>query len=91
MTKKTDSATGRADTSAAQSKTNEVYTAHQVHTLAHLIFRQIAAGWGARPWTSPGAAAVTSPMPGHAHAPGWPAGGTAPQSGAPQPMVYWYP
>lgn len=91
MTKKTETATGKADATDAQTKMNELYTAHQVHTLAHLIFQQIAAGWSVCPWTSPAAGAVRSSMPGLTNVPGWPGAGLNSQNGAPQPMVYWYP
>ena len=69
MTKKTETATGRGDAESAQSKMNELYTAHQVHTLAHLFFQHVAAGWrGARPWTAPGGGAP-SRHPPQPHAP----------------------
>ena len=79
-TKKNESTTSGGDAASAQSKLNELYTAHQVHTLAQLIFQQIASGWSGPPnlasWT-PGAGVGQHRTPG--------------VTNASQPLMYWYP
>jgi hypothetical protein len=77
---------GGAD--ATQDKLNELYTAHQVHTLAQLLFRQLAARANSvGPWT-PSAGANPQRQA---------SGGPIPQTwagarqGGPQPLIYWYP
>jgi len=97
-TKKSETTTGESDAANAQKKMNELYTAHQVHTLAHLIFQQITAGWSAaQPWAAQAGPTATTPMPGHPQATSWPTGagmaqhGAASPNGAPQPLMYWYP
>lgn len=94
MSKKTTNSGISGDPTVAQENLNTLYTAHQVHTLAQMLFQQLAA-WQVRgPWSSPAGAVFAQPlaMPGMA----WPAPGPAyhPQGfvqGAPQALVYWYP
>ena len=84
-----------------QEKLNELYTAHQVHTLAQLIYQQVAARrGGGNPWAqSPGAgmpfpmSGQQAPMSGQPFQAGQsnPGGWTANAQGAPQPLIYWYP
>jgi len=66
-----------------QEKLNELYTAHQVHTLAQLIYQQVAARRGGQ----------QAPMSGQPFQAGQsnPGGWTANAQGAPQPLIYWYP
>lgn len=85
------------DPTSAQDNVSVLYTAHQVHTLAQIIFRQLSSSWPSRaPWTSPAGAAF-----GQAYA--LPAFGTGPmapnpvpwglpfQASAPPAFFYWYP
>jgi hypothetical protein len=90
MTKKSGSAAPKVESGAdvTQEKLNELYTAHQVHTLAQMIYQQIAArrsggpAWGPNP-----GAGIPSPMNGRPFAGGSP--GNA--QGLPHPLMYWYP
>ncbi len=75
-------------TDMTQEKLNELYTAHQVHTLAQLIYQQVAARrGGGNPWAQTQGTGMASPMSGQPNASGW----TANAQGAPQPLIYWYP
>lgn len=90
MTKKSENApaTGASGADAAQSKINELYTAHQVHTLAQLLYRQIVARRSAGPaWTPGNGVGTPSPMNGRPFTSGW----TGSHPGMPQPLMYWYP
>lgn len=96
MTKKTQQATGApGDAASAQRQMNELYTAHQVHTLAQLLLQQITAN---RPDPSTWAMSTGTPTaggpgirPDGVGAPGYfvQTGGAFPV--APQPILYWYP
>jgi len=89
MTKKSEntSQAGEAGTDPTQAKLNELYIAHQVHTLAQLIYQQIAARRSSGPNWSPNATAgMPSPTNGQPFTNGW----TANVQGAPQPLFYWY-
>jgi hypothetical protein len=82
---------------------DELYMAHHVHTLAHLVAHHLAGGWGATrafavPSAEPVAQPMAAPMPGMPWAPAWHGlGATAPATGPmfvavpPQSLVYWYP
>ena len=83
-TKKSGAAKSAGGTEKTQKQLNELYTAHQVHTLAHLLYQQIAARRsGGQPWTN----GIAQPMDGCPGTPGWM--GSA--QGAPRPLMYWYP
>ena len=89
--KKKTNPTAAGDPSHTQESMNELYTAHQVHTLANLVFRRLAGGW--------------APAGGPAAHAGFAAGqavpcGPASWTGAPMVHVppgatpgpfYWYP
>jgi len=90
MTKKSAATepAGGTGTDMTQEKLNELYTAHQVHTLAQLIYQQIVARKsGGQPWTPSPGAGMSSPMNGQSSPSGW----TGSAQGAPQPLMYWYP
>jgi hypothetical protein len=89
----------------AQDNSNAMYTAHQVHTLANLIYRQMAGSWaGHAGWP----AMMTAPMSQPPFASGFPmmpdptamGMGMTPGNGswvgapgyvAPPALFYWYP
>jgi hypothetical protein len=59
-----------------QDPMHALYAAHQVHTLAHMVFRHLSAGTPAGPqWTAP----MGAPNP------------PAPAPATPAPCFYWYP
>ena len=79
---------GGTGTDMTQEKLNELYTAHQVHTLAQLIYQQIVARRsGGQPWTPSRGGGMSSPMNGQSSPSGW----TGSAHGAPPPLMYWYP
>jgi len=50
MTNRKHSATGNAgEATSSQEQVNALYTAHQVHTLANLIYRRMTTGFGSSP------------------------------------------
>lgn len=68
MTKKTTSGAASPDGMNPTRETlNEIYTAHQVHTLAQLTFQRMAAGRQfpatgyATPWSAPAGARAFAP------------------------------
>lgn len=84
------------DATSPQDRMNEVYTAHQVHTLAHLVYQQLTAG--SPPMQPPWAPGAESFVPqqfaganGQGPGSGWPSAGVAASPCAPQPLIYWYP
>jgi hypothetical protein len=83
------------DTAAADSNSNDWYTAHQVHTLAQLTYQRLAGSWQARaPWPAPGSAAPPAPGTPAGNS-GWAWSGPAWTSQAPQQpgspfVIYWY-
>jgi hypothetical protein len=86
MTKRSASKAPAADQQAPDTL-NEIYMAHQVHTLAQILLQQLSQGWSAG-----NAGAVGAPQGSI----GWnPVGGIpAGQQGwqcAPPPIVHWYP
>ena len=90
MTKKSENTTqtGGAGTDPTQAKLNELYTAHQVHTLAQLIYQQLAARRsGGTSWSPATTTGMASPMNGQSFTNGWTGN---PVQGAPQPRFYWY-
>jgi hypothetical protein len=81
-------ATQQAGTRQAQDDMNRLYVAHQVHTLANVLFHHVSmAGqdaWSAtRPTTAQGFG-----MPTPWNATPWPPAATRSVS---QPLLYWYP
>jgi hypothetical protein len=97
-TNKNESTTRGGDAASAQSKMNELYTAHQVHTLAHLMFQQIASGWnGAPSWVTSVGAHAAAPVAGAPNLASWPSAAAVGQhhppgvTTVPQPFMYWYP
>ena len=83
----TTTQTGKTEADPTQSKLNELYTAHQVHTLAHLIYQQIATRRiGSHPWTANGGTGRSSAMNSQPFTGGW----TGSAQGTPQPLMYWY-
>jgi len=89
MTKKSGTTAQAGGTGAdlTQDKLNELYTAHQVHTLAQLIYQQIAARrGGGQPWTPNAGTGAPPTMNGQPFTNGWPGN----VQGAPQPLMYWY-
>ena len=97
MTKKTETATGPGAAESAQSKLNELYTAHQVHTLVQMLFQQLASSWsGVRPWIPPTGDGMTPGGPGRPYASPWhgampPGQGPGFPLGVSRPLTYWYP
>ena len=85
-----------ADAAGAQEKMNTLYTAHQVHTLAHIVYHHFAGGAPLSPWgMHPGAA--FHPLHTVPHT-GMAVGASVPLSfahpavpGAPPALFYWYP
>ena len=89
MTKKSGNTTQTGGTGAdqTQDKLNELYTAHQVHTLAQWIFQQIAARRsGGGTWAPNTGTGMPSPMNGQPFT----SGSTGNAQGVLQPMLYWY-
>jgi hypothetical protein len=66
----------------AQDSMNELYAAHQIHTLAHLVYRRLSEGWS----TAPGA--VPRPV---VHAYGAPVPHVHPMPVPGPAILYWYP
>ncbi len=97
--RKTTTATVSGDPAAAQDNMNTLYAAHQVHTLAQIVFQRLTAAglqsqapWSQSPAQSPGRPfGAMPPGPGFwpAQAPYSQGPGFAP---VPQPaLFYWYP
>ncbi len=93
------------DSSAAQENLNVLYTAHQVHTMAQVVYRHLSGAWrNQTPWT-PGAtgnfpstfgAPATAPgftLPGTMQGamPGAMPGAVPTFHAAPPALFYWYP
>lgn len=82
MTNRRNSTTGAAnDTGATQDNMNQLYAAHQVHTLAQIVYRHLAGGWqGQAGWTPQGNALPQGS--GWQGQPAWtPQGSSFPQPG----------
>ena len=100
MSKKTSNTATTGDPiQTPENNISTLYTAHQVHTLAQILFRQIAVGWqsGAY-WFSPAGAGLPQSREIPAYAMGGPAPNSAPQApgtgmlqGTPPALFYWYP
>ena len=97
MSKKSTTASDEATsaTANAQENLNQLYTAHQVHTLAQLIFQRLAGEWQTQTGWMPAMGAPMAPPMSPSMSP--PIGGANPvlgsgylQGGA-QPVLYWYP
>jgi hypothetical protein len=89
MSKKTD-----GTNQEARQRMHELYMAHQAHTLAQMMFRQLASSWTVgQPWISPGGDVFAPPPPQSPSpagcAPGFGTASFAPGAGS--PLVYWYP
>lgn len=87
MSNRKNTASGvTGDSATTQDNMNLLYTAHQVHTLAQLVYRQMAGGWqGQAPWAAPAARAgfpAAGPMI---------AGSAATLPSGPPALFYWYP
>ena len=83
--KKTSNTGAGGDPAGAQDNLNALYTAHQVHTLAQIVFQQLAGSWSNRvPCTAPAFG-----MGGMAPNPFF--YGQAFQPAAPPALFYWYP
>jgi hypothetical protein len=85
-------ATGE-DQPQASDAMNDLYAAHQVHTLAHLVYRRLSEGWAQA--VPPLARPMLHPVTPQAFAPGAVA---MPGPGVMQPLpvpgqaiFYWYP
>ncbi len=85
---------------AATGGENTLYTAHKVHTLAQIVFQQLAGNWTNRtPWNGLNGFGVPQPYPvvpgqgvSQAASPRPDAWGSAMAQGAPPPpLFYWYP
>jgi len=85
---------------AAPGGENALYTAQKVHTLAQIVFQQLAGSWTNRaPWTGPAGYAVPQQyvvMPGHGVGPAATprpdsCGPGIPQGAPPPALFYWYP
>jgi hypothetical protein len=94
-TKKSASKSATGDGARAQDPYKDVYTAHQVHTIANLTFQRMAGGWRPPgPWMVPPLDAAATAGAGIV---GWPPGAaacpTAPgvAAGTARPVFYWYP
>ena len=89
MTNRRTSTTGvTSDPATAQDNMNELYAAHQVHTLAQIVFRHFAGWQGGMPWTQPAFGAPTGAGFG---TPVAMQGGPATFPAAPPALFYWYP
>ena len=96
MTKKSSNAGVSGETASTQDDMNILYTAHQVHTLAQLVFQHLTAGrlprMGTSPFAPPPSAVFTPPQ---AMQQGWGSGCAVPgpPSGGPHAnaLFYWYP
>jgi hypothetical protein len=91
-TKQQPAATAHAGTRQAQDSMNRLYVAHQVHTLANVLFHHIAMS-GQDAWGCGGMRPVQPPGFGYSapwSATSGPAAGAA-HPGATQPLLYWYP
>jgi hypothetical protein len=93
MPKKTTTTTGvSGGTANAQDPLQTLYMAHQVHTLAQLVYQQVAAGQQPPmgPWAPPAGPVFTAPQV----TPGWGGAyqvpGTVPGPHSPN-LLYWYP
>ena len=78
-----------ASPEVGQEQLQEIYTAHQVHTLAQIMFQQLACGWN-------GATHASYPNATSGPAVGWnPTGqqgmGQPIWHNAHPPIVHWYP
>ncbi len=85
-----------AESNATNPQLDELYMAHQVHTLAQHTYRHLMTGWNRMGGGAPATVAPVYPGPGPAAA--WPpmanpsAQGANPAThGAQPPIVYWYP
>jgi hypothetical protein len=94
-TKHQPAATAPAGTRHAQDSMNRLYVAHQVHTLANMLFHHIALA-GQDSWScGTGVRASQQPAPTFGYGGPWntapwqPA--SAPLPGVSQPLLYWYP
>lgn len=97
--KRATSATVGSDPGAAQDHMNVLYTAHQVHALAQIVYQKFTGSWtNQTPWGAPQMGAFHS-FAGHgaASAPFTPGTmgtmgcGTAAGPMAPPALYYWYP
>lgn len=86
-----------SDVSNAQAQLGQLYTAHQVHTLAQLLLQRLAAGGYPNRQVMPFVGTPAAmPLVGSACNPAWaPPGPTAHGmgfvQGPPPALVYWYP
>ena len=96
MSKKTTNPDTSGDPIQTQDNVSTLYTAHRVHTLAQILFQQIAAWQRGASWIPPAAAV----LPQFREMPAYGMGGSAPNptlhgSGLPQgagpALFYWYP
>lgn len=96
MSKKTPNPAS-GDPNPSQEPIHTLYTAHQVHTLAQILFRQITVGWQSGASWLPPAGAV---LPQSREMPAYAMSGPAPNSalhppgllqGTPPTIFYWYP
>ena len=96
--RKTSTTAVAGDPTGAQDNPNLLYAAHQVHTLAQIVFQRIASSWPNRaPWTPLASPVFGQPCPMPAFGAGTTAAppvASAPgslQAAPPQVLFYWYP
>ena len=89
------------DSATAQENLNVLYTAHQVHTMAQVVYRHLSGAWRSQtPWTPHATANFPQQFTAAGNGMGFSLPGTMPGAmpggvpafqAAPPALFYWYP